>query len=186
MPTAWTEADLTRLFAYLGTIRGWVGPVKACDFWRALVLVIWNTGERISAVLDVRWQDIDLDGKWVTFRAGTRKGRKRGLRLAISDETVAALRLVKVKGQDVVFYWPMSRSYIWGKYGAILRRGGFPHDSKSKFHRIRKSTASHFEAAGGDSCELLGHSSKRITRAYLDPRIIKVPQASAVLFKLGS
>jgi hypothetical protein len=45
--------------------------------------------------------------------------------------------------------------------------------------------ASHAEAAGMNATELLHHSTRKVTLAYLDPRIVKRPQAADVLFRPG-
>lgn len=84
-----------------------------------------------------------------------------------------------------VFPWPYTDTYLWRKYEALLNRAGLPSDRAHKFHCVRKSVASYFEAAGGNATELLGHSSRRITRRYLDPRVVSPPQASDVLFRPG-
>lgn len=62
---------------------------------------------------------------------------------------------------------------------------GLPDNRLYKFHAIRKSVASHYEAAGGNATELLGHTSRKITRAYLDPRIVRKKSAIDVLFRPG-
>jgi integrase len=54
----------------------------------------------------------------------------------------------------------------------ILERAGLPKDRRCKFHKIRKTTASYYEAAGGSAQRLLDHSSPAVTRKYLDPRIV--------------
>lgn len=74
---------------------------------------------------------------------------------------------------------------IWRKIGEVLERAGLPTDSKSKFHRIRRTVASYYEAAGGNATELLGHSSRKITEKYLDRRIVARPQAIDRLWRLG-
>jgi hypothetical protein len=46
---------------------------------------------------------------------------------------------------------------------------------------MRKSTASHFTAAGGNATELLDHSSVRVTKKYLDKRIVGEQSAADLL-----
>jgi integrase len=50
---------------------------------------------------------------------------------------------------------------------------------------MRRSVASHYEAAGGNATELLGHSSRSVTLAYLDPRIVPQQHAVDLLFRPG-
>ena len=79
----------------------------------------------------------------------------------------------------------MSPTYLWKKFGDLLTVAGLPNDSRSKFHRIRKSVASHAEARGGNATAMLRHSKREVTEAYLDPTIAKQQQPSDVLFRLG-
>ena len=82
-----------------------------------------------------------------------------------------------------IFPWPFCPTHIYYHYKRILRRAGLPTDRDCHFHRIRKSVASWYEAAGGNVTELLDHSARRVTRAYLDPRIVTHQQAADVLFR---
>jgi hypothetical protein len=48
---------------------------------------------------------------------------------------------------------------------------------------MRRSVASHLQAAGIDACTALGHSSPEVTRkSYLDPRIVVTAKTCDVLF----
>jgi hypothetical protein len=70
---------------------------------------------------------------------------------------------------------------LWPAYTEILKRAGLPHDRKSKFHRMRRTVASFFEAAGANATALLGHSARSVTEGYLDPRLVRTPQPSELL-----
>lgn len=161
-----------------------VGHHKGCDFWNALFLVIWDTGERIGAVMALDWSQVDLRRRWVRFDADHRKGGVADNQLPIADDTAKALaKLTPHEGK--VFKWPYRPNYIYTRYSRILHRAGLPTNRLYKFHCIRKSTASHYEAAGGNATELLGHSSRKITKAYLDRRIVKPQSAVDKLFRPG-
>ena len=83
---------------------------------------------------------------------------------------------------SLIFPWPYCPSMLWLRYKKIIRRAGLPTGRKRAFHCMRKSAASHFEAAGGNATELLGHSDRRVTLSYLSPTIVKPQQSSALLF----
>jgi hypothetical protein len=70
--------------------------------------------------------------------------------------------------------------------GKICKRAGLPQNRRSKFHRIRKTTASFYQAAGGSAQSLLDHSSPAVTRRYLDPRIVAPKPAHELLPKVGA
>ncbi len=170
-------------------MQGYVGDVPAADFWTAIVLLIWDTGERIGAVSELRWSDVDLIEQWVNYRAETRKRGKKFMLHKISDETAAALSRVKAASKsELVFAWPLSPTYLWDRFGVILERAGIAKANRKKFHAIRSSVASYYEAAGGDATALLGHSDRKITRRhYLDPRIVpQTKPACEAIFRLAA
>lgn len=185
VPQAWTEGELRRLFAEASKSPGTIGRVPTGAWWRALLLVLWNTGERIGAVWSLTWADVDLAGGWVRVPAESRKGRREDRLYRLAPEAVAALRPLRANGSAAVFATHFGRQALWIRMRRLLLRAGLPADRKSKFHRIRKTVASYVQAAGGDAQAVLGHSSPRVTRAYLDPRITGTPQAVDWLPRLG-
>lgn len=160
-----------------------IGPISSADWWTAIHLVLFDTAERIGAAIGLKWSDIDLSGRWLHVRAETRKGRTRDRVMRLHPETVRALKKIRDPERESVFPWPWDPGSLWMMYGQLLVRAGLPADRKSKFHRMRKSVASHYKAAGGNPQDLLDHSSWKVTKTYLDPRIAKQPQVSDVLFR---
>ena len=177
VPLAWMEDERARLFAACRAQQGWIDGVRADLWWTALNLVIYDTAERVGAVLQLPWQAVDLENGWVTFAAETRKGGRKARMFRIHPETVEILKLILVPVRELVFPWQRSLSLLWTRYGRLLKSAGLPHGRRDKFHRMRRTTASLYKAAGGDPQELLGHSSRRTTDRYLDPRICQAPQA---------
>jgi integrase len=183
-PKSWLLDDLRKIFNAIDQLKGEIGGVPEAAWWRALHYVIWNTGERISAVLDLRWTDFDLDGRWVTFRAESRKGKGEDLTHQIADYTAEALRAINRPKRDEVFPWPLQRNYLWSVYGRLLKRAGLPCGRGDKFHRLRRTVATQYQLLGGDASRMLGHQSPRVTeRHYLDPRVIRRQQAVDLLMK---
>lgn len=184
IPRAWSREELHRLFQAVNNMPGYVGKITAKAWWRALLFVLFDTGERISAVLGLDWSDVDLETQWVVCRAEHRKGRKADRSYRIAADTAAALATIPHR-KGRVFQWNKNISMLWTDYGKILLLAGLPNDRRSKFHKIRRSTASHAKAAGANPQELLGHSNPRVTAAYLDPAICGEQQAVDYLFRPG-
>lgn len=179
---AWTRDELERVFAAT-KLAGPVGTVPGYQWWGALLSCLWDTSERISAMLAVEWSGIDLVGGSLIIPAECRKGGTRDRFYRIGADTAGRLALLPRDRQP--FAWPYHVATLWNRYGKLLELAGLPHDRRSKFHRIRRSTASHYEAAGGDATELLGHSSRAVTRkSYLDPRVCGPAPACELLFRL--
>lgn len=178
VPEAWTIGQMQQLLQSASEASGYVSGVPACDFWPALLLVCFETGERISAVLGLRWDDVTDDA--VIFRAETRKRCTRDIYRGITPTCREHLEAIR-RPRGLVFAWDRNATDIFRHLGIITKRAGLPCDRRSKFHRIRRTTASYAAAAGVDAQKLLDHSSPTTTRRYLDPRIVKPPQACDVL-----
>lgn len=183
VPEAWTTEQFRRLLAAATLEQTTLAGVPARRWWRALLLLAYDTGERIAALRALRWADVREDD--VIFRAETRKGGRRDIARPFGDSTGLALDAIREPRRDLVFPWDRHPSYLWGRLGIILKRAGLPNDRRCKFHRIRRTTASFYAAAGGDATRLLDHSSPAVTRRYLDPRIVGGLSAPSVLPAVG-
>jgi integrase len=185
IPEAWLTDEMTRLFRAIESEKGWITGIKASLWWRAIVMLGYQTGERCGGLLALRWRDASEAG--VVFRAEGRKGRRRDTYREIDRECYEALAAIRGdRGpNDTVFPWDKAYTYIWDKLGGILQRAGLPKDRRCKFHKIRRTTASYYEAAGGSAQQLLDHSSPKVTKAYLDPRIVKSLRACDAIPKVG-
>ena len=182
VPRAWMEPEIRKLYSHVdaleGNMRGLEIPQRL--WWRALLMVAFDTAERIGAVSGAEWDN--LDGTWLLFPAEVRKGKRRDRLFELDMQTVEVLiRLRKLQCSHMMFPWPYSPSYIWTKYDAILRSAGLPHGPRDKFHRIRKTVASIAHACGLNAQELLDHQDRRTTQKYLDPRFTRNAQACTVV-----
>lgn len=181
-PQAWSRADMDRLFAALRAVPGKVGNASAAEWWVGLHLVLWDTGERISAILSTPWANL-RDG-YLLVDAESRKGGRRDRLYPLAADTLAALEKLP-RTKPMIFHWPHCRVYLWNRYKQILRRAGLPTDRKSMFHRMRRSVASHAAAAGLNATELMDHADARTTRAYIDLRVCPKPHVATHLFRPG-
>lgn len=180
-PQAWTVDEVATLLATCRHRRGLVGGVPASLFWVALILTCFATAERIGAVMQLEWSNVDLRRAWVSIPAQFRKGKRQFKSFQIHPDALSALVAIQFPRRALVFPWEMSLGTLYNHFDAILTDAGLPHDRASKFHRLRKTAASYYKAAGGDATEFLGHSSKRVTERYLDPRICGGAQPAHLL-----
>lgn len=141
------------------------------EFFTALIPCLWETGERVGAMLEVRVEEYDRPH--VLVRAEARKGGKRDRLYRLTDETCDGIdRLVASRTTGLVFAWPLAKTLLWQNFGKVVKAAGLDGRGRVRFHQIRRSAASHYAAAGGDAVEMLDHSSPKITkRWYLDPRL---------------
>ena len=148
-----------------------------------MLLVLFDSAERIRAVLSLEWDQVDVDGGWILFRAESRKGQRADSICRIAPDTQQAMANLRKYAEPKPFDWPFCDKYIWVRYGKLLKRAGLPNDRHRKFHCVRRTTASHLEAAGGNATDALRHSSRRVTMAYLDPRIVQPSQPIDLLWR---
>lgn len=180
IPDAWTQEELAKLMATAKEWDGEYGGVPAGLWWECLIRVIFDTGERVGAILQVKKDDIA--DNWLMVPATSRKGKKAGKRFKLSERTKSRLaELSSIQQSEHLFEWQLSYTYIWKVYGQILEEAGLPNNRRTKLHKIRRTVATYYEAAGGNATQLLGHSSRKVTEAYLDQRYIKTPQPCDLL-----
>jgi integrase len=173
VPVGLTLDELRRLHSACGEQEGRVEGVPACVWWVALLLVAYDTGERVGAILRIEWGDVDLAGGWVRIPAEIRKGQTRDVLRRLHVETVRHLALLRGLSPDArVLPWPGNSTTMYYHWSRILRAAGLPVDRRHKFHCLRKTVASHFAAAGEDASRLLDHADRATTAKYLDPRIV--------------
>src|SRR6185369_7755481 len=111
IPVALSREELAEVLQAIQSEREHVGGVPGPAFWLALFLLIWNTGERIGAVMQLSWDRVDLTRGWVRFVAEDRKGATADNALPIAPYTVAALKVIR-RREGLVFPWPYSSTYI--------------------------------------------------------------------------
>jgi integrase len=173
IPTAWTVAQLNRLFQAARSASGTVGPVLASVWFPALLTLSWESGERIGALLAAQWAD--LAGGRLAIHADARKGRREPKLHHLSDGCVAQLLAARAPGRPEVLWWPMALPSLYDRLHKILDEAGL-RGKRVAFHQMRRSAATHLTAAGGNAQTFLGHLEPRTTLRYIDPRIL--PQAA--------
>lgn len=185
VPEAWMTEEFQRLLASSAQERVVLDGIPAAAWWRAFLLVMYDTAERQAAVADLRWSAVR--GRSILFVAESRKGGSRDILRDISEETQAALDAIRGSRApaDLVFPWPRNRQYLWKRLEIILKRAGLPAGRKDKFHKIRRTTASYYQAAGHSAQMLLDHADPATTRKYLDPRIVRPTSAPDVIPRVG-
>lgn len=170
VPEAWMADELQRVVDSARqeplTYSGFAGSLV----FPAILLTAYSTGERIGSIMNLKCRDVR--GCAVIFRAEGRKGRRRDIFRDISVACAESLLAVRRGPEDTAIPWDRHETYIYNRLKIILKRAGLPHGRQDKFHKVRKTAASYYEAAGGSAQRLLDHSSPAVTRHYLDPRIV--------------
>lgn len=183
-PVAFTRDELNRLWQACDFAE----PMGACPgnlWWRSLISVMWDTAERKTAVLSVPWGDVDLERLTFFVRGEYRKGATADRAHRIAPETAALLARMP-RDTPGPFTAGCHEATLYNRLSRLLRRAGLPDDSRHKFHCLRRTSASHYAAAGGDAQRLLGHTDSKSTAAYIDPRIVREPAPCDLLWRPGA
>lgn len=203
--SAWNETQMGEIVWVAGQLAGSLGEVTVAQFATALLLTQYNTGSRITALMLVRWESIDLAEGVLVLQADDTKDKEEQ-RISLKPETVQALAALRVgKAGGPFDHWPYDRSEAGGRrrpwkaltgllkkvfYVALidsdadvnavtLKQVRHVIDRRSCTHKIRRTFATEIAAREGIDVaqELLGHSQKSTTMAYVDTS--RLPKRSA-------
>lgn len=180
-PRAFRLEEIQTLIAALRLATGDVYGVPAPLYWEALVRAIFDSGERISAVLQWDWSMLDLQTGWLSAPGRIRKGKRKSKAYRLREATLEVLRKFPKK-RGKTFPWELKPERIYHHFHKLVDNCGLPVGRAFCFHALRKSHASYLEAAGGDATESLGHSNRRLTQTtYLDASICGAKQWADLL-----
>lgn len=179
-PRAYSRSELRRLFSEAKRTKRTIRRLPGNVFWPAMLYSCWDSGERINGVREIRRDDFDLIGRWLTLR--NRKGNGEVLVKKLRRRTVKYVRALLVLSDAEKPFAIVSKSAQYKSYKEILKDAGLATDRDSLFHRIRKSHASHLHRRGGDAAESLGNTPEVCRKHYLDPRLTGGKQAADLLF----
>lgn len=179
IPRAYTVEEVSRVIRVALALPGEIQGVPKGLRWASMCRAAWETAERHGALRALRWSEVDLEGRLLTFLAEGRKGGKADLQAPISEELAGWLAAIRRRPEDVVWPWTAADSEEWRVLGQICT---LAEVTARGFHGFRKSNASYLTAARGVAVasQQLGHSSSAITLDYYVDRRIAKPSETAV------
>jgi integrase len=141
-----------------------VPGVMAPEWWRSLIMVAYNTGERIGALLDVTFDD--LDGTTLTFPRSIRKGRRKSNVVDLNVYAARAIERIRTD-REKIFEWPYSERHFFKSWERLRARAGISAARQFGTHALRKATATELADIDERAAQYaLGHSSINTTRGH--------------------
>jgi integrase/recombinase XerD len=176
LPRALSVEDVARLLDAAGQGEG---PVPLRD--RALLELLYSTGARISEVVGLDVDDLDLTPDRASARLLGKGNKERVVPVGSFARDAVDAYLVRARpalaaggrGTPAVFLNArgarLSRQSAWAVLRQAARRAGIPGAEEVSPHTLRHSFATHLLAGGADVRvvqELLGHASVTTTQIY--------------------
>lgn len=188
LPSAWTMEELGQILA---SAKQQQTPRTGMQyppglFFQAMILVAYDTGLRLRALLGVKRDAWKPERREITAEASVMK-HKVSQTFQVSEQTKEAVELMlrSAKSADaspgLLFPWPVRPDGIHEAYRGILKRAGlYSNEKNGSFHKLRRTSATHLTAALGieSACRQLGHSSVEMTKRYVDPRLTNEHKAA--------
>jgi integrase len=170
VPRAYTSEDVAKLIITARRRPRNVGGKPAAWWWSTLIYTAYCTAERISALLSLRWSEVDLEQCRVTFLADTRKGHTRDIVREITPDLAKLMLPYRGRPDELVWHWDRRRNSIWTSLQLLCGRAGVKYRG---FHGFRKAAASYTALKHGRAAAtaLLDHSNPRLAELYVDPSI---------------
>lgn len=114
-------------------------PIPSGVWWRALIVVLYNTAWRIGTALSVRWEWVD--GDWINVPPEAMKRREMGRRFYLNSAARRALGTIR-QDSGPIFPWAGAMLSLQRWRRRIAARVGLPTNELYGFHCLRRTTLS--------------------------------------------
>jgi len=149
---------------------------KPAAWWRALLVLVYNTGIRRGTLLDLRMTDIDWKGSRLVIPPERMKSGRAHV-IHLNKTALEHLRKIRT-AREYVFEWPgnLRQVYLW--LHKLQDLAGIPKAQHFGLHTMRKTTATRLWEYAPQAAQLaLGHAGSDVTiRHYVQSEGI-VPRA---------
>jgi integrase len=167
---AYTADDVAALIRRARHRKGTTGGVSSAWWWSTLIYMAYCTGERASALLSLRWGEVDTQRRRVVFLGATRKGQTRDIERDFTADLAEVLEARRGRPGDLVWPWDRQRGSLWTSLKLLCKLAGVRYRG---FHGFRRTRASYAALAGGTAAatQVLDHSDPQMQQRYVDPTI---------------
>ena len=170
---AYTSEDVSRLVRRAKSRKGTTGGQPSAWWWSTLIWTGYLTAERKSALLSLRWGQVDTDRCEIIFLGSTRKGATRDISRQITPDLARMMAVRRGPPEALVWAWDRHPQSLYTSLKVLCGLAGVTYRG---FHGLRRSAASYAALAGGRAAatQLLDHSDPNLQQVYVDPEICPV------------
>ena len=174
---AYTADDVGKLVRRARTRKGTTGGHPSAWWWTTLIWTAYLTAERKSALLALRWGQVDLDRCTVVFLGATRKNATRDISRQITPELARMMASRKGPPEALVWAWDRHSQSLYTSLKVLCKLAGVQYRG---FHGLRRTAASYAALAGGRAAatQLLDHADPNLQEVYVDPEICPVERVN--------
>lgn len=149
--------------------------VSAATYWRALLMLLYNTGMRIQETIRLEWSDVA--GHQLKIRSRARKGGRRGHTVELTDSARQALEWLSGIDPVRVFPWPArwaSKSSLFKEFGRYRELLLPVHRRAIAFHGFRRLHNVELARINERACAAaLGHGAAVNARSYVSRELVR-------------
>ena len=119
-----------------------VPGIDPSAWWRAMLIIAWNTGLRRGTLFAMRWSDVDWAGHRLVLPAAQMKSR-RPMIVHLNSVAIEALHSIKTN-RELIFPWTPMTSWkrrFSQMFHVLQDKAGIPSSEHFGLHIIRKTLA---------------------------------------------
>ncbi|MEI8375376.1 MAG: tyrosine-type recombinase/integrase [Planctomycetota bacterium] len=145
--------------------------VTACAWWQGLLTTAFMTGWRISSLMALTWDDVDLEAGTALSAAADNKG-DRDQFIPLHPIVIEHLKALKVAFTKQVFPWSLARAMLWKQFQRLQKAANVKPTKKEwyGFHDVRRGFATYnADRMTADALQaLMGHKDYSTTQRYIN------------------
>lgn len=145
------------------------------DYLPLFILIAVYTGARMSAILNLKWEDIDLERALIDFTKNDTNNKKRGAKTIIPPRLLPRLKAHRKRGTDSGYVLHINQNPIKNPKRAYKTACNNARLKDVTIHTLRHTCASWLTQSSVSSVKIakhLGHTSPRMietTYGHLNP-----------------
>jgi integrase len=144
---------------------------NTCSYLQPIIFTALNTGMRLSELLSLRWNQVNIDNAIEPYLELTLTKNNRKRFIPLNRDMVNLLKSLHEMNEEKSEYVFLGHQKqplkcIKNPFGNALKKSGI---KDFRFHDLRHTFASHYVMSGGDLIslkEILGHSSLKMVERY--------------------